>query len=201
MRARVELLCPRAVPSYGEKGEQRTALHRAVWELGVSRSSKRIDGWREHRCSKEGKSVGGRATTITALTAERDGSSGGDGLLLAVGPRLDVLRGHSIRRPDLAELAHRAVDQADVARELRVHLLLADRDALPFQVCGRPAGRVFQVVLRDAVRALRGAEGAVLGLGRRLVQKVVYFGSRVQKVVYFPSDNSDLLRSHFSVQS
>jgi hypothetical protein len=32
-------------------------------------------------------------------------------------------------------------------------------------------------------------------------QKVVYFGSRVQKVVYFPSDNSDLLRSHFSVQS
>ena len=35
----------------------------------------------------------------------------------------------------------------------------------------------------------------------RLVQKVVYFGSRVQKVVYFPSDNSDLLSSHFSVQS
>ena len=36
---------------------------------------------------------------------------------------------------------------------------------------------------------------------KRLVQKVVYFGSRVQKVVYFPSDNSDLLSSHFSVQS
>jgi hypothetical protein len=35
-------------------------------------SAKRIDGWREHRCSKEGKSVGGRATTITALT-EREG--------------------------------------------------------------------------------------------------------------------------------
>ena len=35
----------------------------------------------------------------------------------------------------------------------------------------------------------------------RRVQKVVYFGSRVQKVVYFPSDNSDLLSSHFSVQS
>ena len=75
--------------------------------------------------------------------------------------------GHSIRRPDLAELAHRAVDQADVARELRVHLLLADRDALPFQVCGRPAVRVFQVVLRDAVRALRNAQGDVVGLGRR----------------------------------
>ena len=29
----------------------------------------------------------------------------------------------------------------------------------------------------------------------------MYFGSRVQKVVYFPSDNSDLLSSHFSVQS
>ena len=36
---------------------------------------------------------------------------------------------------------------------------------------------------------------------QRLVQKVVYFGSQVQKVVYFPSDNSDLLSSHFSVQS
>eukprot|EP01047_Picozoa_sp_COSAG01_P123478 COSAG01_NODE_52409_length_346_cov_101.291498_1_plen_47_part_10 len=33
MRARVKLLCPRAMPSYGEKGEQRTALHRTVWEL------------------------------------------------------------------------------------------------------------------------------------------------------------------------
>ena len=33
MRARVKLLCPGAMPSYGEKGEQRTALHRAVWEL------------------------------------------------------------------------------------------------------------------------------------------------------------------------
>ena len=29
----------------------------------------------------------------------------------------------------------------------------------------------------------------------------MYFGSRVQKVVYFPSDNSDVLSSHFSVQS
>eukprot|EP01047_Picozoa_sp_COSAG01_P004507 COSAG01_NODE_149_length_24037_cov_98.384619_5_plen_167_part_00 len=29
----------------------------------------------------------------------------------------------------------------------------------------------------------------------------MYFGSRVQKVVYFPSDNSDPLSSHFSVQS
>ena len=33
MRARVKLLCPGAMPCYGEKGEQRTALHRAVWEL------------------------------------------------------------------------------------------------------------------------------------------------------------------------
>ena len=33
MRACVKLLCPGAVPSYGEEGEQRTALHRAVWEL------------------------------------------------------------------------------------------------------------------------------------------------------------------------
>eukprot|EP01047_Picozoa_sp_COSAG01_P015382 COSAG01_NODE_769_length_13735_cov_41.389410_15_plen_43_part_01 len=32
----------------------------------------------------------------------------------------------------------------------------------------------------------------------RLVQKVVQFGSWVQKVVHFPSDNSDLLSSHFS---
>jgi hypothetical protein len=31
--ARVKLLRPGAMPSYGEKGEQRTALHRAVWEL------------------------------------------------------------------------------------------------------------------------------------------------------------------------
>jgi hypothetical protein len=37
--------------------------------------------------------------------------------------------------------------------------------------------------------------------GQSSGQKVVYFGSRVQKVVYFPSDNSDLLSSHFSVQS
>ena len=29
----------------------------------------------------------------------------------------------------------------------------------------------------------------------------MYFGSRGQKVVHFPSDNSDLLSSHFSVQS
>ena len=35
----------------------------------------------------------------------------------------------------------------------------------------------------------------------RLVQKVVQFGSWGQKVVHFPSDNSDLLSSHFSVQS
>jgi hypothetical protein len=33
----------------------------------------------------------------------------------------------------------------------------------------------------------------------RLGQKVVYFFSWVQKVVYFPSDNSDLLSSHFCV--
>ena len=33
MRACVKLLCPGAMPCYGEKGEQRTALHRAVWEL------------------------------------------------------------------------------------------------------------------------------------------------------------------------
>jgi hypothetical protein len=33
MRACVKLLCPGAGPSYGEKGEQRTALHRAMWEL------------------------------------------------------------------------------------------------------------------------------------------------------------------------
>ena len=40
MRACVKLMCPRAVPSYGEEGEQRTALHRAVWELfGWARSN------------------------------------------------------------------------------------------------------------------------------------------------------------------
>jgi hypothetical protein len=30
--ARVKLLRPGAMPSYGEKGEQRTALHRGVWD-------------------------------------------------------------------------------------------------------------------------------------------------------------------------
>jgi hypothetical protein len=40
--------------------------------ISCGSSVKRIDGWREHRCSKEGKPVGGRATTITALT-EREG--------------------------------------------------------------------------------------------------------------------------------
>jgi hypothetical protein len=35
---------------------------------------------------------------------------------------------------------------------------------------------------------------------REVGQKVVYFSSWVQKVVYFPSDNSDLLSSHFCVQ-
>ena len=49
--------------------------------------------------------------------------------------------------------------------------------------------------------ALVSAEGRTWVRVGRLVQKVVYFGSRVQKVVYFPSDNSDLLSSHFSVQS
>eukprot|EP01049_Picozoa_sp_SAG25_P000293 SAG25_NODE_9_length_28981_cov_95.245274_3_plen_141_part_00 len=62
--------CSRHSQAWGGVASSSPYLHatRPSGRISCGSSVKRIDGWREHRCSKEGKPVGGRATTITALT-------------------------------------------------------------------------------------------------------------------------------------
>ena len=62
--------CSRRSQAWGGVASSSPYLHatRPSGRISCGSSVKRIDGWREHRCSKEGKPVGGRATTITALT-------------------------------------------------------------------------------------------------------------------------------------
>ena len=60
--------CSRRSQAWGGVASSSPYLHatRPSGRISCGSSVKRIDGWREHRCSKEGKPVGGRATTITA---------------------------------------------------------------------------------------------------------------------------------------
>jgi hypothetical protein len=62
--------CSRRSQAWGGVASSSPYLHatRPSGRISCGSPAKRIDGRREHRCSKEGKPVGGRATTITALT-------------------------------------------------------------------------------------------------------------------------------------